>query len=97
MRPASGLVTDILPKTEVNDSTSALEFATSFSFLADGVSLNRVTRVSRGEKMGSPGGGGYNAGKHVDEFSEWKRPLVDGVVDFSGGEGTDAGSFQEMR
>jgi hypothetical protein len=42
----------------VNDGTSTLQFATDFSFLADGVSLNRVIRFFRGERFGSPGGGG---------------------------------------
>ena len=56
--PAPGVVTDILPKTVVNDGTSTLQLATDFSFLADGVSLNWVIRVFRGEKLGSPGGGG---------------------------------------
>jgi hypothetical protein len=46
--------------------------------------------------MGSLGGGGYNAGKHVDDFSDWKRSPVDGVIDLSG-EGTNVGSFLEMR
>ena len=54
-------VTDILPKMAVNDGTSALlQFATDFSFLTDGVSLNChwVIRVFRGEIFSSPGGGG---------------------------------------
>jgi hypothetical protein len=42
----------------VNDGTLTLQFATDFSILADGVSLNWVIRVFRGEKFGSPGGGG---------------------------------------
>jgi len=58
LRPASGVVTDILPRMAVNDGISTLQFATEFSFLADGVSLNWVIRVFRGEKSGSPGGGG---------------------------------------
>jgi hypothetical protein len=95
LRPASGVVRDIFPKIEVNDGTSTPESATSFSFLVDDVSLNCVTRVFRGEKMGSLGGGGYNAGKHVDDFSE-KKMSVDGGVDLGGG-GTDAPSFLEMR
>jgi hypothetical protein len=86
----------------VNHGTSTLQFATDLSFLTDGVSLNCQwvigARPFRGETFGSPSGGGGHAGKHntVDDFSEWKRSRVNGVVDFSGG-GTDADSFLEMR
>jgi hypothetical protein len=37
---ASGVATDILPRRAVNEDTSTLQFANSFLFLADGVSLN---------------------------------------------------------
>jgi hypothetical protein len=37
---ASGVGTDILPKTVVNDGTSILQFATDFSFLGNEKSLN---------------------------------------------------------
>lgn len=43
LRPASEVVTDILPRRAVN--TSTLQFANGFFFLVDGVSLNCVTRV----------------------------------------------------
>jgi hypothetical protein len=58
LRPAPGVVTDILSKMIVNDGTSTLQLATDFSFLAYDVGLNWVIRVFRGEKSGSLGGGG---------------------------------------
>jgi hypothetical protein len=40
LRLASEVVTDILPRRAVNEETSTLQFATSFLFLVDGMSLN---------------------------------------------------------